>query len=395
VYLTPSFLSAEVELPFENNPNRNEVRTWINNLPHADRAEGIAKFYEQIGKPTLERTLNQKSYKPPPISDDDTRSFVFKTTENRDLHVFVDYPADWKASDKRPALIFWHGGGFTQGNAGQFYYQANYFTQRGAVCFRPEYRIRDLDQSIPTAAVEDGISAVRWIRERASEFGIDPDQIAVGGGSAGGCMASAVATVDPDKFARLGFVGEEDNQAIDISVKAMLLFNPYVAFFEPTHPRQIEEECLFLGKDPEEYREGLHAISGIENLTRDSPPSIIMFGTRDAFYISDLRWIIRCRELDLNCRSYVYKGEVHSWYNNSPHLEYTTHNANEFLIDIGFLDREPVIEMPHKSINSNRNEIQDTKYSGKKDWDELPKYKKFREEYNIPLIPFKHYEKQE
>ncbi|MDA0347520.1 MAG: alpha/beta hydrolase fold domain-containing protein [Verrucomicrobia bacterium] len=388
----PTFLPAEVELPFGKNPSRKEVRNWINNLSQNERAEGIATFYEQIGKPVLQRTLNQKKYVAPGLSDEDTRSFVFKTTEKRNLHIFVDYPDTWQATDKRPALVFWHGGGFTQGNAGQFYHQANYFTQRGAVCFRPEYRIRDLDQTIPVSAVEDGISAIRWIKERAQEFGIDPNEIVVGGGSAGGCMASAVATVDAQKFAQLGFVGEEDNLDIDIGVKAMLLFNPFVDFFEPTHPRQIEEECLFLGKDPEDYREGLHVVSAIENLTKDSPPSIILFGTRDAFYVSDIRWIIRTKELGLKCQSYVYKGEVHSWYNNSPHLEYTTHNVNEFLIDIGFLNREPVVEMPHKSISSNRSDIQDTKYDGKKDWDELAKFKKLREDNDIPLIPFKHYE---
>ena len=135
-------------------------------------------------------------------------------------------------------------------------------------------------------------------------------------------MASAVATVDAAKLASQGFVGQGDNQSIDTTLKAMILYNPFVDFFEPTHPRQVEEECLFLGKDPEDFREALHAISGVENLTKNSPPSIILFGTRDAFYVSDLKWIVRCRELGLNCMDYVYKGEVHSWYNNSPHLEY-------------------------------------------------------------------------
>lgn len=386
-----SLLSA-VEFPFGNRPKATEIRTWINSVPANDREEAIAAFYERYGKPYLDRTRNQSSYKAPGIHDEDTREFVFKQTGYRDLKVFVDYPENWQPTDNRPAIIFWHGGGFTQGNAGQFYHQANYFTKRGAVCFRPEYRIRDIDQTLPVSAVEDGISAVRWIKERATEFGIDPNHIAVGGGSAGGCMASAVATVDAKQFAELGFVGEEDNQTIDISVKAMLLFNPFVDFFEPTHPRQIEEECLFLGKDPEDYREALHAISAVENLTKDSPPSIILFGTRDAFYVSDLRWIIRSRELGLTCVDYVYKGEVHSWYNNSPHLEYTTHNVNEFLVDIGFLERKPVVELPHKVINPNRDQIQGSKYRGKKDWDEIPKYRTFRDTHDIKLIPFKHYE---
>jgi acetyl esterase len=386
---------AKVQWPFGERPKVQEIRDWVNQLPQDGRMEAIAAFHEHYGKPYLERTRNQPDYVAPGLSDADTREFVFKKTPQRELKVFVDYPSDWKAGDNRPAIILWHGGGFTQGNAGQFYFQANYFADRGAVCFRPEYRIRDVDGTLPIYAVEDGISAVRWIKERASEFGIDPEQVAVGGGSAGGCMASAVATVDAKKFAALGFVGKEDNQSIDISVKAMLLYNPFVDFFEPTHPRQIEEECLYLGKDPEDYREALHAISAVENLTKESPPSIILFGTRDSFYVSDLRWIIRCRELGLNCVDYVYKGEVHSWYNNSPHLEYTTHNVNEFLIDIGFFDREPVVEMPRKEISAGRSEIQDSKYAGKKDWEEIPKYQTFRENHNIELIPFKHYEKAE
>lgn len=384
-------LSGEVVLPFGPRPKAKEIRQWINQLPEEDRKGGIATFYRDHGIPYLNRTRKQSDYKAPSIRDEDTKEFIFKETTQRNLKLFVDYPPNWNASDQRPAIILWHGGGFTQGNAGQFYHQANYFTQRGPVCFRPEYRIRDTDNTLPVSSVEDGISAVRWIKERASEFGIDPNQVAVGGGSAGGCMAAAVATVDARKFAELGFIGADENQETDISVKAMLLFNPFVDFFEPTHPRQIEEECLFLGKDPEDYREALHLISAIENLTSESPPSIIQFGTRDAFYVSDLRWIIRNRELELHCEDYVYKREVHSWYNNSPHLEYTTHNANEFLIRIGFLDHEPIVELPHKTIDSNRNQIQDEKYSGKKDWDEIERYKHLRDDNQIELIPFNHY----
>ena len=388
-------LADNVKLPFGSRPKAKQIRDWINALAQEDRKQAIAAFHEQIGKPYLDRIRKQSTYKPPGIRDADTREFVFKQTPQRALKLFVDYPDDWQAKDKRPALVFWHGGGFTQGNAGQFYYQADYFAKRGAVCFRPEYRIRDVDNTLPIYAVEDGISAVRWIKERAPEFGIDPERVAVGGGSAGGCMASAVGTVDAKKMAELGFVGKEDNQAIDIKTVAMILYNPFVDFFEPTSPRQIEEECLFLGQDPEDFRAALHTISGIENLNAQSPPSIILFGTRDAFYVQQLRWIVRCRELGLICRDYVYKGEVHSWYNNSPHLEYTTHNVNEFLIEIGFLERQPEVELPHKEISSGRAHIQDTKYSGKKDWDELPQYQRYVKEHTITLIPFKHYETKE
>jgi len=388
-------IHAQVAFPFGERPKGKEIREWINGLPRDGRAEAVATFYEKYGKPFLDRTRNQREYVAPRISDSDTKEFVFKVTPQRELKVFVDYPSDWKADDNRPAIVLWHGGGFTQGDAGQFFLQANFFTERGAVCFRPEYRIRDVDGTLPVYAVEDGISAVRWIKENAARFGIDVNRVAVGGGSAGGCMAAAVATVNAKKFAELGFVGKDDNQEIDTRVSAMLLYNPFLDFFEPTHPRQVEEECLYLGKDPEDYREALHAISAIENVTRHSAPNIIMFGTRDAFYVSSLRWVVKCREVGAICRDYVYHREVHSWYNNSPHLEYTTRNVNEFLIDIGFLKRDPEIELPGKPINAGRSEIQNSKYAVKNDWEDVPEYRRYREEHSIKLIPFKHYEKAE
>jgi hypothetical protein len=68
--------------------------------------------------------------------------------------------------------------------------------------------------------------------------------------------------------------------------------------------------------------------------------------------------------------------------------------VNEFLVDIGFLKRQPEVELPDKEISAGRSDIQDAKYSGKKDWDEDPKYRRYREENNIDLIPFKHYERE-
>ena len=67
---------------------------------------------------------------------------------------------------------------------------------------------------------------------------------------------------------------------------------------------------------------------------------------------------------------------------------------NEFLIDIGFLDREPEAELPRKEISARRSEIQDDKYRDKKDWDEIPTYRRFVNQNSITPIPFKHYEQQ-
>ena len=54
--------------------------------------------------------------------------------------------------------------------------------------------------------------------------------------------------------------------ALMSGVAAMILYNPFVDFHEPTHPRQLEEECLHLGRDPGDFREAMHTISAVENL---------------------------------------------------------------------------------------------------------------------------------
>jgi acetyl esterase/lipase len=259
------------------------------------RKTRIEEIHEKYGKPWLTAVTKHTRYQPPAQQGPTTREFVFKQTPKRELKIYVDFPADWKQTDRRPAIVLWHGGGFTQGSAGQFFHQAQYFTKRGMVVARPEYRIRDLDGSLPHESAADGISAMRWFKARAARFGVDPDRVAAGGGSAGGCMASIVGTIDCRKLAELGHVEKDDDKSISPRPCAMILYNPFVDFFEPLNDRHVWEECVMLGRDPFELEETYHGISAIEHLHRKSPPSVIMFGTKDAFYPQQIRWIVKCR----------------------------------------------------------------------------------------------------
>lgn len=381
-------------------PTRAQIRRMIkdlNGLPSEQRKAKIKEFYEKYGRP-MRQALTKAKYQPGK-TDENTKVFVFKNVPGRGLKIYVDFPPDWKKTDRRSpqgvprtAIVFWHGGGFTQGGASQFYAQAKYFNQRGMVVARPEYRVRDIDGTMPHKALEDAISAMRWFKQRADEFGIDPDRIAVGGGSAGGHLSAAMGTVDAKALAAMGHVGAEDEQSISIRPCAMVLFNPFVDFFEPLNERHLEEECLMNGRDPADMEKLYHLGSPIEHVSRNTPPNIILFGTKDAFYPQQIRWIVKCRELGLTIHDYVYKGEVHSWYNNSPHLEYTTENVDKFLVEIGLLKEEPKVELPHKVINPNRAKIQEDQYAKKTDWDEQERFQRYIKQHNIRLIPYKHYE---
>ena len=100
------------------------------------------------------------------------------------LHIFN--PDDHKSSDKRPAIVFFFGGGWSGGSPSQFYPHAEYLASRGMVAIAAEYRVKSRNNTRPKHSLIDAKSAVRWIRQNADKLGINADKIAAGGGSAGG-----------------------------------------------------------------------------------------------------------------------------------------------------------------------------------------------------------------
>ena len=58
-----------------------------------------------------------------------------------------------------------------------------------------EYRTKKSHGTDPFACVEDGKSAIRWVRENAAQLGIDPTKVIAGGGSAGGHVAACTGTI--------------------------------------------------------------------------------------------------------------------------------------------------------------------------------------------------------
>ncbi|WP_422932016.1 alpha/beta hydrolase family protein [Singulisphaera sp. PoT] len=117
-------------------------------------------------------------------------SAVYKTADGRKLRLWVVKPEGWKATDRRPAAVFFHGGGWVGGRPGQFDTQARYLASRGMVCALVEYRLLDKGEAEketpPVACCRDAKSAMRWVRSHAGGLGIDPNRVAAGGGSAGG-----------------------------------------------------------------------------------------------------------------------------------------------------------------------------------------------------------------
>ena len=99
----------------------------------------------------------------------------------------------------RPAVVFIHGGGFTGGDKAE-YRSASVSAElcrAGYVVVSCNYVLGPKDKpGVWPQNIADCRNAVRWVRAHAKELGVNPDKIAVAGGSAGGYLALMVGLSD-------------------------------------------------------------------------------------------------------------------------------------------------------------------------------------------------------
>jgi len=89
-------------------------------------------------------------------------------------------------------VVYFHGGGFVLGSVDSHSNSCRFIAaQAGCRVLSVEYR-QPPEAPFP-AAFDDALAAYRWVVAHASELGADPRRIAVGGDSAGGNLAAAVA----------------------------------------------------------------------------------------------------------------------------------------------------------------------------------------------------------
>jgi len=245
---------------------------------------------------------------------------VFKQPESGkalSLHVFL--PKGWKAGDKRPAAVFFFGGGWVGGSAQQFYPQAKSLADLGMVGISADYRTQKSHGTSPKECVEDGKSAIRWVRSHAKELGIDPDRLAVGGGSAGGHVAAATT------FCK-GFNAEGEDTSISTRANALLLFNPV------------------LDNGPGEWghnrvKDYWKEISPAHNVSKPIPPILFMVGTKDDLIptATAKRFEKTVEDAGGRCDLKLHEGAGHGFFNRPPHLANTTAEMTAFLKSLGWI----------------------------------------------------------
>lgn len=277
---------------------------------------------------------------------------AYKTVDARPLDCDIFNPPDWKAGDKRTAIVFIHGGAWVAGDAKVFFPHARYFASRGAVAISIEYRLEQQAGSSLENCLTDCKSAMRYIRAHADELGVDPGKVAAFGDSAGGHLAAALGTCE-------GFDDSRDDLKVSPVPNAMVLCNPIVDLTKPGWINHVMRgDAMKKNVKPAdvhptgEQLKLAQALSPAFNIKPGQPPAILMHGTKDN--------IVDPQQVRDFAAAYTKTGNKCDlvWMEGSRHAfvlpKYTApeavvvdaiRKADSFLGALGWLNGDPTLEV--------------------------------------------------
>jgi acetyl esterase/lipase len=93
-----------------------------------------------------------------------------------------------------PLVVLIHGGGWSGGDKGAHHADMLLLAGQGYAAASVNYRLAAAPRNVFPAAVEDVRCAVRFLRSRAGEYGLDPSRVAAVGSSAGAHLAAMLGT---------------------------------------------------------------------------------------------------------------------------------------------------------------------------------------------------------
>ena len=243
---------------------------------------------------------------PPPVGIVRGEAFATGLDGAPDVRLLVFTHED-KGSG-RPAYFHIHGGGYIMGTADQSDLPCRSLAAAlGCVVVSVDYRIAP--ETIFPGNVEDCQAGLDWLHAHAAELGADPNRIAIGGESAGGGLAAALALHNRDKGAvplihqQLVYPMLDDRQPADR--------HPFTGEYGWRHDFDRFGWTCILGHEPGGPDVSPHAAAARADNLEGLPPAFIGVGALDLFMEANLDYARRLTRAGVPVELHLYPGAYH------------------------------------------------------------------------------------
>lgn len=213
-----------------------------------------------------------------------------------------------------PCVYSIHGGGYVLGNRSMDDLRMDrWCPQLGFIGVSVEYRLAP-ETPFP-GPLEDCYAGLRWVFDNAADLGIDGDRVGIGGASAGGGLAAALALLTRERdeyrpaFQMLAYPMIDDRQVTPSSGWEVPIWSPANNSFG--------WRCYLGGLYGAREVPHLAAPARAEDL-RGLPPALIYVGTMDGFCDEDVTYAMRLYQAGVPTELHVYPGAPHGFDGFAP-----------------------------------------------------------------------------
>ena len=152
------------------------------------------QFRNEVDKLVVAISDNQK--------DHEVKVYKSENGFNLEAHVFK--PEGLLNTEKRPAIIIVHGGGWNGGNPSWAFGRAKHFKEKGMVAIAAQYRLTNEHDITALESMADIRDIIKWVRLNCDSLNILPNKIAAYAWSAGAHLVSSSA-IFYDSIPEMGF----------------------------------------------------------------------------------------------------------------------------------------------------------------------------------------------
>jgi len=223
-----------------------------------------------------------------------------KGDEAKDKPQLIIYLPEKKTATEA-AIVICPGGGYgglAMGHEGHDI--GNWLNSIGIAGFICDYRHRGKGYGHP-APMQDAQRAIRTVRARADEFGVDPSRIGVLGFSAGGHLASTTAT----HFDKGNPEAEDPVERVSCRPDFAVLCDPVIAFDEPFTHKGSQRNLL--GEDAD--AELVKNFSNEKQVTSETPPTFLWHTNEDRGVPSEnsVHFYLALRRANVPAELHIYE----------------------------------------------------------------------------------------